>query len=94
MGLKSGEYGGRNSLRIPLSSVERAATRKARRMLLFVYHLCNILGFVNSTVIHNNDRLGTRKRVHLVQEATDELFEALCVVGTFHYVQGNDTIER
>lgn len=49
---------------------------------------------MDSAVVHDNDRLGRRKGIHLQNEVLDERREALRIEGTFHNRTLDDTVER
>ena len=53
------------------------------KSLLFINHVCDVFGLVDPTVVHHDDRTVPRELVHLVQEAANESFESLHIVGTF-----------
>lgn len=45
--------------------------------------LQNVLAFVNLAVVHNNDRVFTRVRIHAIEKTNDEFFERIGTEGAF-----------
>ena len=48
---------------------------------------------MDPTVVHHDDRTGPRELIHLVQEAANESFESLRIVGTFDSIQSDDSVD-
>ena len=48
---------------------------------------------MDPTVVHHDNRTGPRELVHLVQEAANESFELLRIVGTFDSIQSGDSVD-
>lgn len=64
-----------------------------KQLLPFIDHICDILRFVDLAIIHHDDGTGPGELIHLVQEAENESFEPLCIVGTFNDIQRDDPVE-
>jgi len=77
MGLKSGEYGGRNSYFIPCSSHILNLVNEEKTDIPRVNEIQNLWMFVNPAVIHDDHRVRCWIGIHVVQEATNERIKSL-----------------
>ncbi len=95
MGLKSGEYAGRNSSLIPLYLCQHCTSTAEQKDHNPPGHdeLADLWRFMDFTIIHDYNRIPCWKRLHLVQEILDEFREQLRVERSFDYRAFNHTVE-
>ena len=52
----------------------------------------NILMFMNRTVVHDDDGVGTRIRFHVIKQVIDEVLEQCRTERAFNYLTMDDTV--
>ncbi len=76
MGLKSGEYAGRNSSFIPLKSKSVSGEHKANNNKVpALDKVADLRCFVDFAIIHDNDGVVGGKRLHFFEKILDKLRE-------------------
>ena len=73
IGLKSGEYGGKNIARIPLLVIESDPLQFIVIKLPFFNHFNDCLILMDAAVIHDDHRVGSRVQVHDTEESIYKL---------------------
>ena len=94
IGLKSGEYGGKNSTRIPLLVIRSDLSWCADIKVLFFNHLNDCLVFVYAAVVHDDYRVRSRVWVHEVEESIYKLRKVCSIEGPFNDDKAKYSIKK
>lgn len=79
---------------IPLDRGHQSNTAKQSGVCLpFRYHVKNDIRLVNAAIVHDNDRIGARVWIHLVQQTIDKPSEFDSGKGAFNDINSKYTIE-
>ena len=60
----------------------------------FFYHSLYLRVFVDATIVHNDNRVGCRIWLHVIEKTVDKMSKALNTVGAFDNFTVNDSIQR